>query len=254
MAKSSTAVIDRLTQFKSGQKGFALLIDPDKGDEDYLEKCVGLAKETDQKMFLIGGSLVFNSVDPVLLYLKKRTNLPLVLFPGSVIQLSKHADAILFLSLISGRNPDYLIGNHVTAAPFLVRQDVEVVPTGYMLVDGGRQTAVEYISQTKPLPNDKPDIAVATALAGEMLGLKVNYMDAGSGAANPVPGSIIKAVSSAAKGPLIVGGGIRDGQTAYNAYEAGASMIVVGNKIEENPSFLHEIQEATQDFNASSKG
>ncbi len=236
---------------QSGPKGFAILIDPDKGKESYLDKCVGFAKDTHVQMFLVGGSLISNSVDTVLIHLKKRTQLPLVLFPGSVIQLSPYADAILFLSLISGRNPDFLIGNHVIAAPFLHKHDIEVIPTAYMLVDGGNRTAVEYISQTKPLPDTKPEIAVATAQAGEMLGLQLSYLDAGSGASRPVPPSIIQAVSLATKGPVIVGGGIRDGAAAYQAYSAGADMIVVGNKIEENPVFLSEIQEATADFNQS---
>ncbi|MBT3241568.1 MAG: geranylgeranylglyceryl/heptaprenylglyceryl phosphate synthase [Bacteroidetes bacterium] len=250
MEEQNRKVKNHLVSLKSGKKSFALLIDPDKSDEGYLDKCVSLSAEAGVSFFLVGGSLVFKSIDPVLKYLRSKSDIPLVLFPGSVIQLSPLADAILFLSLISGRNPDYLIGNHVVAAPFLAKESIEVIPTGYMLIDGGMTTTVEYISHTKPLPANKPEIAVATALAGEMLGLQVIYMDGGSGAHNPIPPAMIEAVAKATHCPLIIGGGIRSGQQAFDAYSAGADLIVVGNRVEEQPSFLSEIKEATNQFNS----
>jgi len=250
MAEHKRLVKERLESMKTGGKGFALLVDPDKSSENYLDKCLSVSSEAGVSLILVGGSLVFNSVEPVLQYLKKKSDIPLVLFPGSVIQVSPYADAIFFLSLISGRNPEYLIGNHVVAAPFLARNDIEVIPTGYMLVNGGSTTAVEYISQTVPLPGNKPDLAVATALAGEMLGHRVIYMDAGSGAKHPVQAKVISAVSAAINCPIVIGGGIRNGQQAYDAYAAGADLIVVGNKVEEDPLFLTEIKEATMQINA----
>lgn len=246
-------VLNMLQQNKGKSKGFALLIDPDKADADYLERCVLLAVKSSARLIFIGGSLVFNHLEPVFKAVRERTDIPLVLFPGSAIQVNHAADAILFLSLISGRNPDFLIGNHVIAAPFLRKHKVEVLPTGYLLVDGGRATTVEYISQTRPIPADKPDIAVATAMAGEMLGHQLIYMDSGSGAMHPVPSSMIEAVSAQISVPLIVGGGIRSGQQALQAYQAGADLIVVGNKVEENPGFLTEIHQATVEANSSVK-
>jgi len=227
------------------EKGFALLIDPDKSEQEYLEKCVSLAVNAHAKFILVGGSLVFNHLEPVVQQLRLMTDLPLVLFPGSALQVCSEADSILFLSLISGRNPEYLIGNHVIAAPFVKKHKLEVIPTGYMLIDGGQTTTVEYISQTMPIPGNKPDLAVATAMAGEMLGHKLIYMDSGSGALRPVPGQIISAVSNAISIPLIVGGGIRTAADAQKAYEAGADIIVIGNKVEENPDFLKKVSEVT---------
>ena len=244
MGAHKNMILSMLEKSMKREKGFALLIDPDKSDQDYLDKCVYLAVEAKAKFILVGGSLVFNPLEPVFKRLRKMTDLPLVLFPGSALQVCSEADGILFLSLISGRNPEYLIGNHVVAAPFLKKHDLEIISTGYMLIDGGQTTAVEYISQTRPIPANKPDLAVATALAGEMLGNKLIYMDAGSGASRPVSPEIIKAVSSAINVPLIVGGGIRSAKEALAAYQSGADVVVVGNKVEENPEFLAEINEA----------
>ncbi|MCK5821695.1 MAG: geranylgeranylglyceryl/heptaprenylglyceryl phosphate synthase [Bacteroidales bacterium] len=238
-------ILPTLEKGMKKEKGFALLIDPDKSDQEYLEKCVSLAVKAQAKFILVGGSLVFNHLGPVFQQLRQMTDLPLVLFPGSALQVSSEADSILFLSLISGRNPEYLIGNHVIAAPFVKKHKLEVIPTGYMLINGGQTTTVEYISQTMPIPDNKPDLAVATALAGEMLGHKLIYMDAGSGALRPIPKQIISAVSNAISVPLIVGGGIRSAAEALLAYEAGADIIVVGNRVEENPEFLTEVMEVT---------
>lgn len=243
--RQNKSVLRQLCENRGKTKGFAVLIDPDKADVSYLEKCTNLANSSGASMIFIGGSLVFQALDPVFNQVRKLTDLPLVLFPGSAIQVTAAADAILFLSLISGRNPDYLIGNHVVAAPFLRKSGVEILPTGYMLVEGGQTTTVQYISQTNPLPSNKPEIAVATAIAGEMLGLRLLYMDAGSGAKQAIPAEVISAVSRHTDLPLIVGGGIRSGEQALAAYKAGADIIVVGNRVEEYPDFLAEIRQAT---------
>ena len=250
MEYKNKLVLPLLEKCKAKEKGFALLVDPDKAGDAYLEKCALLANKADAKMILIGGSLVFNSLDSVFNKLHSITDIPLVLFPGSVIQLSASADAILFLSLISGRNPEFLIGNHVVAAPFIKKHDIETIPTGYILINGGQTTAVEYISQTQPIPANKPEIAVATAVAGQLLGHKLIYMDAGSGAGNPIPPEVIRAVNANLNVPLVVGGGIKTGNQALEAYRAGADIVVIGNRVEENPGFLEEISEATKQANS----
>jgi putative glycerol-1-phosphate prenyltransferase len=173
--------------------------------------------------------------------IKSLTSIPIILFPGSPLQLSSQADALLLLSLISGRNAEYLIGNHVVAAPFLRESGIEIVPTGYMLINGGKQTSVSYMSNTQPIPADKPDIALATAMAGEMLGLKIIYLDAGSGAINPVPLNMIASIAAGVSIPVIVGGGIRTPDAVRNAYESGADVVVVGNATETNQSLLSEL-------------
>lgn len=252
MAEQQNKLILPMLETSMGkEKGFALLIDPDKADQDYLVQCVRLANESQAKMIFIGGSLVANPIDPVFDQVRALTNIPLVLFPGSVMQVSARADAVLFLSLISGRNPDFLIGNHVLAAPFLHQHPVEILPTGYILVDGGQATTVEYISQTRPIPANKPEIAVATALAGQMLGQKIIYMDAGSGALHPVPVPMIQAVAEQISVPIIVGGGIRHPDQAMAAYEAGADIVVVGNHVEEDPGFLTAMRAVTLQANST---
>jgi putative glycerol-1-phosphate prenyltransferase len=165
---------------------------------------------------------------------------PVVLFPGSNLYIHSDADGILFLSLISGRNPEFLIGQHVVAAPLLKASGLEILPTGYMLVDGGKPTTVSYISNTQPIPADKADIAACTAMAGEMLGQQLLYLDAGSGAENPVSPGMISAVKKATSLPLLAGGGIRSGEQARNAWEAGADCIVIGNVLESNPGLLED--------------
>jgi len=170
--------------------------------------------------------------------LKSKTSLPVVLFPGSAMQFAPNADGILFLSLISGRNPDFLIGQHVAVAPTVKQSGVEVIPTGYILIDGGSPTSVQYMSQTMPIPNTKPEIAVATAIAGELLGLKAIYLEAGSGAMVPVPAVLIQAVRKAITIPIIVGGGIRTREQYQSALDAGANLVVVGNGLEANPQLF----------------
>jgi putative glycerol-1-phosphate prenyltransferase len=181
----------------------------------------------------------------------EHSNIPAILFPGSSLHIDPAADAILLLSLISGRNPDLLIGQHVVAAPLLRKSGLEVLPTGYMLIESGRQTTVSYISNTLPIPRDKPSIAACTAMAGELLGLRNIFLDAGSGAQYPVPVETIAAVRSVVDTPIIVGGGINSFEKAHNALEAGADVIVVGNGIEQNSGLLPEIAACVRAFNAT---
>jgi len=220
------------------RKRIALLIDPDGYDNESLEELIGLINLYPPDLLLVGGSLLFNPIDITITALKLGTSLPVFIFPGNAFQLSDRADGILFLSLISGRNPEFLIGNHVLAAPHLSRSGIEVIPTGYMLIENGQSTSVEYMSHTTPIPGNKPDIAVATAMAGEMLGLKSLYLEAGSGAAHPVPSEMISAIRKQISLPLIVGGGIRSMETATELYNAGADMIVVGNVLEKDPGLI----------------
>ncbi|MFK7937711.1 MAG: geranylgeranylglyceryl/heptaprenylglyceryl phosphate synthase [Saprospiraceae bacterium] len=236
---------DITTAKQQGEKKFAVLIDPDKMLLNNLEKTIELAVLAGVDYFFIGGSLIVNNMlDHCLEKIKKNCSIPSILFPGNSFQLSYKADALLFLSLISGRNAELLIGNHVLAAPYLKVSPLEIMPTGYMLMDGGVQTTVSYISNTRPIPQHKTDIAVCTAVAGEMLGLKLIYMDAGSGAAQPVQPMVIEAVSSATEIPLIVGGGIRTPEVAAANVQAGADVIVVGNAIEKDPSLIQELSAA----------
>lgn len=230
---------------KRGEKQLAILFDPDKLRLQKMEKAIELAVECGVDYFFIGGSLVVNSMlDPLLADIRKRCKIPLLLFPGSSFQLSYRADAILFLSLISGRNPELLIGQHVVAAPYLKMSPLEIISTGYILVDGGVQTSVQYMSNTSPIPAGKDDIAICTALAGEMLGLKTIYLEAGSGALNPVSVSMIEAVGGTLTVPLIVGGGIRTPEKAAANFSAGADIIVVGNAVENDPGLIRELAAA----------
>ena len=235
---------------KAKQKKFAILIDPDKLILKEVDQLVKLATLAQVDFFFLGGSLVVNNqLDAIIESIKAQTSIPVVLFPGSSRQLSYKADALLFLSLISGRNADLLIGKHVESAPFLKISPLEIISTGYILVDGGVPTSVSYMSNTFPIPADKNSIAVCTAMAGEMLGMKLIYMDAGSGAINPVSESMIHAVSSAVNIPLIVGGGIRTPEKAYQNVKAGADVIVVGNAIEKDPNLIKEMSAAVHELN-----
>jgi len=233
---------DLLSARQKGEKRLAILLDPEKIRVRKMEQVLNLALECEVDYFFIGGSLLVNSMlDSLLSELRASCNIPLILFPGNSFQLSDRADGILFLSLISGRNPELLIGQHVIAAPYLKMSPLEIISTGYMLVDGGVQTSVQYLSNTFPIPADKDDIAVCTALAGEMLGLKAIYLEAGSGALNPVSESMIQAVRSVLSIPLIVGGGIRTAEKAAASFRAGADLIVVGNAVEHDPGLIREL-------------
>jgi putative glycerol-1-phosphate prenyltransferase len=229
-----------------GRTLLAVLIDPDFGqDEDRLERTVQNACMAKADLIFVGGSLLTSATfDRCVALVKQWSDRPVVLFPGSPAQLSRHADAVLFLSLISGRNPELLIGHHVTAAPTIRALGIEAIPTGYMLIDGGRPTTVSYVSQTLPIPQDKPGIAAATAIAGELLGLRTVYMDTGSGAIRTVSPEMIAAVRKSVDLPIIIGGGIRDAATARALADAGADVLVVGTVFEEDPEQIFAMSEA----------
>lgn len=217
------------------KRKIGLLIDPDKHSNlPALKETIQKANGAGVDYFLVGGSLVFNSVDPVIEIIKEISDIPVLLFPGSIIQVSTKADGILLLSLISGRNAELLIGNHVAAAPFLRQSGLKILPTGYMLIEGGVTTSVEYVSNTRPIPRNKTDIAVATALAGEMLGLQYIYLDAGSGAQHHVPIDMVRQVRKNIRIPLIVGGGIRNEDSLRQVCNAGADMVIIGTAFESN--------------------
>jgi phosphoglycerol geranylgeranyltransferase len=236
-----------------GIKSFAILLDPDKLDNSSLMKIVQMSVECKVDYFFVGGSLLTHyNLPSIIRTIKAHSQIPIILFPGSNLQIEPSADGILLLSLISGRNADFLIGQHVVAAPIIKKSNLEVLSTGYMLVDCGKQTTVSYVSNTTPLPYDKPAIAVCTAMAGEMLGLKLMYLDGGSGALQPVSRKMIAAVKKSIECPLIVGGGMNTVPKAVEALQAGADVIVVGNGIEENPNLLIEISEKVHEMNAMS--
>ncbi|MEQ9263249.1 MAG: geranylgeranylglyceryl/heptaprenylglyceryl phosphate synthase [Owenweeksia sp.] len=227
------------------RKLLAVLIDPDTPDDQQLKDIIRHINTSRADLIFVGGSLLaHDSLDQCLSIIKAHSEVPAILFPGSVMQISPKADAILFLSLISGRNPELLIGNQVIAAPYIRQSKLEVLPTGYMLIDSGRPTTASYMSNSLPIPYHKDEIAACTAMAGEMLGLKLMYMDGGSGADKPVSPSMIKEVRKSIDVPIIIGGGIRDVETAKNICEAGADVIVVGNATESNPAILKEIASA----------
>lgn len=235
---------------KKGYKSFAVLLDPDKLDKESCIKIVNMGLECKIDYFFIGGSLITeNNLSFIINTIKTNTSIPAILFPGSNLQIDVSADAILLLSLISGRNPDFLIGQHVVAAPILKKSRLEIISTGYMLVDCGKQTTVSYISNTTPIPHDKPSVAACTAIAGEMLGLNALYLDGGSGAMYPVSTKMISMVKRSTDVPLIVGGGINTVQKAQEALNAGADMIVIGNGIEKDPNLLVEVSERIIEMN-----
>lgn len=242
-----------LNNHKSGKKSFAVLIDPDEVTGiDHVTDLVQECANNDVDLILVGGSLLTtDNLNLVVRVAREASKIPVVLFPGHSSHIDHNADAILFLSLISGRNPEFLIGQQVLAAPVLKDSDVEVLPTGYMLIESGNHTTVAYISDTHPIPRDKFQIAAATALAGEMLGMKMIYLDGGSGAKLPVDTAMITEVRKNIRLPLIVGGGIRSPEAALNALKAGADIIVVGNGIEETPEILESISKGIRDYNRS---
>jgi putative glycerol-1-phosphate prenyltransferase len=229
----------------SRRKQFAVLVDPDKYDDRAAVETAKAASRASVDIILAGGSLMTGDrIAACIRLIKDNTDIPVVIFPGSIYQVQGPADALLLLSLISGRNPDLLIGKHVVAAPFLKQSGMEIIPTGYMLIDGGRITTAHYISNTLPIPSDKDDIAVNTAMAGEMLGLKLIYLDAGSGATQPVTASMIRRVKENITIPLLVGGGIRSPGQAAISCRAGADMVVVGNALENGHALIARIADA----------
>jgi putative glycerol-1-phosphate prenyltransferase len=228
-----------LKDTSAARKKIAVLVDPDKSTPESIATILQLANDAGIDFFLVGGSLLLQDQHSQLIkIIKENTRIPVLLFPGNNLQLSNQADGILLLSLISGRNPDMLIGRHVISAPFLKASSLEILSTGYMLIESGNITAVHYMSNTSPIPAHQDDIAVCTAMAGEMLGMKLIYMDAGSGAANPVPVSMIRKVKASIGIPLIIGGGIKTPEMAKAAFQAGADLVVVGNAIERDPELV----------------
>jgi putative glycerol-1-phosphate prenyltransferase len=233
------------TRKLSGNSGFAVLVDPDKISPVQMEHLAKLCKDAPVDYLLMGGSLVIaQQLDACIQRFKAESDIPVILFPGSPAQVTPYADALLYLSVISGRNPELLIGQHVVSAPVVKASGLEVLSTGYMLVDGGRPTTVSYISGSLPIPADKPDIALCTAWAGELLGQHLLYLDAGSGAKYPVTEAMIAKVASHTTVPLFAGGGIRTADEAAMAAGAGATVVVVGNAIEKDPLLIRDLAQA----------
>ncbi|MCX7955147.1 MAG: geranylgeranylglyceryl/heptaprenylglyceryl phosphate synthase [Bacteroidales bacterium] len=212
----------------------AILIDPDKFNKKLIVRNLEIIKNLNFSVILVGGSLIYNDVDEAVKFIKSKTNLPIFLFPGSFFQISKFADGILFTSLISGRNPEFIISQQVQAAPIIKRLKLEVISTAYILIDGDKTSSVEYISNTKPIPADKTDIILATCYAAEIIGFKALYLEAGSGAKIPIPIDVIKLIKKNVDMPLIVGGGIKTINQANNYLENGANLVVLGTMFE-NP-------------------
>jgi len=235
-------------KIKEKKKIFSLLIDPDKYTPEELKETLDIAVKNQVDLLLIGGSLISKNLNITINQIKQICNIPVLLFPGSCLQISDCADGILFLSLISGRNPDLLIGSHVVAAPMIRNAGLEILPTGYILINGKNATSVQYMSNTTPIPPDKIDIITATAMAGEMLGLKLIYLEAGSGAIEPINPNIINEVKKCINLPIIVGGGLKDTKTLTNILEAGADMVVVGNAIENEKKILEKLIKTTKNF------
>jgi len=234
---------------KENKKSLSVLIDPDKiNHSNQLDKIIEAGRDIDY--FMIGGSLlVSDHLDEIVLQIKNKSEVPFILFSGSNLHINQNADGILFLSLISGRNPELLIGQHVIAAPILKRSELEILSTGYILIGDSAKTTVAYVSQTIPIPKEKSEIAVCTAMAGEMLGMKLIYLDAGSGAEEVVPADLILQVKQSIDVPLIVGGGINSKKKVESAYEAGADMLVLGTSIENNVDFLQSALDIRSKYN-----
>jgi len=224
------------------EKLLAVLIDPDKMETERVSSFISKVNQSIATHIFVGGSEVSEGItETLVIEIKKRTDLPVILFPGDVIQITDKADGILFLSLISGRNPDYLIGKHVEAVSRLKKSGLEVIPTGYLLIENGKQTSVERVSKTDPLKRSDIETIIDTAKAGELLGMKLIYLEAGSGATHSIEREIISKVKQELKIPLIVGGGIRTKKALDSAYEAGADVVVIGTAFEENEAFFDEL-------------
>lgn len=242
---------DIVSLTQKGKKQIAVLVDPDKLFNADVERIATNATAAGVDYFFVGGSLLVNNeLDKCINTLKSNSGIPVILFPGNNMQLSWKADAILFLSLISGRNAEMLIGRHVIAAPYLKMSLLEVISCGYMLIESGQSTAVQYMSNTVPIPSDKMDIAICTAMAGEMLGLKLLYLEAGSGAKNSVPLTMIEQVKQNISIPLLAGGGLRTPDAAGKAAAAGADIVVVGTAFENDPALISDITDAVHNISA----
>jgi phosphoglycerol geranylgeranyltransferase len=230
------SIYEKLLQIKKEKgAGYVVLLDPDKQPLEQSVAIARLAESEGADIIFIGGSLLFFSIfDEFVKQIKENVNIPVILFPGSSSQISKYADAILFISIISGRNPEALIGQQVHGAPIIKMLNLEAISTGYMLIESGKTSSAEFMSNTRPIPREKNDIAVAHALAGEYLGMKLIYLEAGSGAPQPIPDEMIHTISKFVSLPLVVGGGITTPKIAQQKVKAGASFIVTGTAIEKN--------------------
>lgn len=228
-----------LKKKKRNEKIIAALIDPDSENLKYLKDKVNSLNESDVNFIFVGGSTTWtNDFSGFVRRVSEYSSKPVIIFPGSSSQVSEHADAILFLSLVSGNNPQYLIGEHVKAAPMLKNMDLEVIPTGYLLIDGGKMTTVQFMSDTRPIPQDKPEIAKNVAYAAELMGMKLIYLDSGSGALKSVSNDIVEAVSQYINLPLMVGGGLKNRQEINEKFASGADLVVVGSALEDEPELL----------------
>lgn len=238
-----TSILNYLQNAKKNKHQLlAVLLDPDKISLEKLPIVVQIINESKIHLIFVGGSLLFkNRLDEFVQIVKTNTQLPVILFPGNALQISDKADGILFLSLISGRNPEFLIGNQVVAAPLLKQTNLEILSTSYLLIESGRETTASYISNTKPIPRHKPEIAMATALAGEMLGHQLIYLDGGSGAEQTVPCSFIKTVNENCQNPIIVGGGIKTKKQLEDAFKNGATIVVIGTAFENNNNLFNNL-------------
>lgn len=245
---STKTILSQIQSFKDkGKHAFAVLLDPDKITPEQMEGFARRCEDAGVDFLLVGGSLVMqHQIGLCIRIFKQNSGIPVILFPGNPAQVCPEADALLYLSLLSGRNADLLIGQHVVSAPMVRQSGLEVLSTGYMLIDGGVPTAVSYMSNSHPIPADKADIALCTAWAGEMQGKHLIYMDAGSGAQTAISSDMIRKVSSNIRIPLVIGGGIRTPQKVRENCEAGADLIVVGNAIEKEASLIRELAAATR--------
>lgn len=233
------------------KKMLAVLIDPEKCYGRHFASLVATLKSSTPDYIFIGGSHAVKSIDNMIELLQDELDTTIILFPGDVSQFSSRADAVLYLSLISGRNPDYLIGQHVKSAKQIQESAVEVIPTAYMLIDGGKVSCVEYVSNTRPIPADKIELIKSTAIAGELLGLSVTYLEAGSGAINPISTETITTLKKTITTPLIVGGGIRTVADMEEAFNAGADLVVIGNAFENQHNKISEFVQAVLLYNDS---
>lgn len=230
------------------KKLFVLLIDPDKFNKDSFKTLTERLSPINPDIILVGGSLIFGDLEQTIIDIKEISSVPVYIFPGSSMQVSQSADGILFTSLISGRNPEFLIGHQVNSAPLIKQYNIDTVATGYMLIESNNNTAVRYMSNTNPIPRKKTDIALATALAGEMLGLKAIYLEAGSGAEDTVPPEMISKIKENISIPLIVGGGIKTTESITEVYNAGADILVIGNAFENDSMDIDDFKTVMNSF------
>ena len=252
MTKNKNIYQSILNNSNNGAKMFGVLIDPDKQNVKELIDTVNVCNNSDVDFFFVGGSIITNGdIKKTTRLIKENSTKPVIIFPGNPDQITDYADAILFLSLISGRNPEFIIGHQVAAAPIIKKTNLEVIPTGYLLVDCGTTTTAIYVSDTNPIPHNNSEIAANTALAGEYLGLSLTYIDGGSGAKKCISNNMISKTKAAKNGPLIIGGGIRTSQAANEIFKAGADVIIIGNGAEENRNLIVEIAKMKSEFNSN---